>query len=373
LARDLEGHRVKICFWVCVSDAVLMDRLVNFFEEREMKKILLSIGILSVAIMSSPLHATTGEWWEVSGKMEMEGMPFAMPAQSSKVCMPKGGEADPRYTQGKDSNCKMTDVKNVGNTVKFKGTCVSQGETMNVAGETTHDGSSFKSNMKMTGKSRGEPINMTMVSTGKRIGGTCDTEEMSKKAQAQVDASMAAACDTSRYQAINWMSSPSMFIGAKPTCPGKKEALCKAVKNEVPRDLHAFQMLERQVQEGSVPSIVKECGLNFDSMKKSVCKANARKGPLHFLEASCPAEAKAYRELMRKTEECEGRGFTSGGPQMKKCMGGVMLEEESESAPARSAKSGKSSAAAEEAESSSALDSDVVREGTKALKGLFGF
>jgi hypothetical protein len=165
-----------------------------------------------------------------------------------------------------------------------------------------------------------------------------------------------------------------MFIGAKPTCPGKKEALCKAVKNEVPRDLHAFQMLERQVQEGSVPSIVKECGLNFDSMKKSVCKANARKGPLHLLELSCPAEAKAYRELMRKTEECEGRGFTSGGPQMKKCMGGVMLEEESESAPASSGNSGKSSAAAEEeAKSGSALDSEVVREGTKALKGLFGF
>lgn len=339
-----------------------------------MKKILLSIGMLLVAIVSSPLHAATGEWWEVSGKMEMEGMPFAMPAQSSKVCMPKGGEADPRYTQGKDSNCKMTDVKNVGNTVKFKGTCVNQGETMNVAGETTHDGSSFKSNMKMTGKSRGEPINMTMVSSGKRIGGACDPEEPGKKAKAQLDAGMAAACDTSKYQATNWLSSASMFIGAKPTCPGKKEALCKAVKNEAPRDLNTFQILEQQVQAGSAPSVVKECGLNFDSMKKAMCKAKARKGPLHFLEASCPAEAKAYRELMRKTEECEGRGFTSGGPKMKKCMGGEMLEEESEAAPARSAKSGKSKVNAdEEADSGSAMNSDAVREGTKALKGLFGF
>jgi Protein of unknown function (DUF3617) len=145
-----------------------------------MKKILLCIGMLSVAIMSPPLHAATGEWWEISGKMEMEGMPFAMPAQSSRVCIPKGGQADPSNTQGKDSNCKMTDVKHSGNTVKYKGTCVNQGETMNMVGETTHDGNSFKGNMKMTGKSRGEPINISMVSTGKRIGGACETQKMVK-------------------------------------------------------------------------------------------------------------------------------------------------------------------------------------------------
>lgn len=145
-----------------------------------MKKILLSIGMLSVAIVSSPLHAATGEWWEISGKMEMEGMPFAMPALSSKICMPKGGQADPRYTQGKNSNCKMTDVKNSGNTVNYTGTCVNQGETMNVAGEITHDDNSFTGNMKMTGKSRGEPIHINMDSTGKRIGGECETQNKSR-------------------------------------------------------------------------------------------------------------------------------------------------------------------------------------------------
>lgn len=149
-----------------------------------MKTILLSMGIFVVVILSSAAHAAPGEWWEVSSKMDMEGMPFAMPAQTVRVCMPKGGESDPRYTQGKDSNCKMTDVKQSGNTVKFKGVCVSQGETMNMVGETTHDGKSFKSNMKMSGKSGGEPVNMSMVSNGKYIGGSCDSEEMVKKARA---------------------------------------------------------------------------------------------------------------------------------------------------------------------------------------------
>ena len=126
-----------------------------------MRKILLNSVALALAMFTSTLLAATGEWWEMTGKMEMEGMPFAMPAQTSKACLPKGSETDPRYTQGKDSNCTMTDVKYSGNTVKFKGSCVNQGETMNMVCETTKSCDSFKSNMKMTGKAQGEPVNMS--------------------------------------------------------------------------------------------------------------------------------------------------------------------------------------------------------------------
>ena len=324
-----------------------------------MKKILLGIGLLSVAMFSSSLLAAPGEWWEISTKMEMEGMPFAMPAQTSKVCMPKGGESDPSYTQGNDSNCKMTDVKHSGNTVKYKGTCVNQGETMNMVGETTHDGKSFKSNMKMSGKSGGENVNMAMVSSGKRIGGACDTEELGRKAKAQVAAGMAQACDTSKYSTSNWVTSSTMFIGAKPSCPGKQETMCKVLRKELPRDVQAFQMLEQQEQSKDLPSVAKACNLNMASIKNSLCKAKAKSGPLSFLEASCPAEAKAYRELQRKQEECEGRGFTSGA-KMKQCMGGVMLEEE-----ARTEKDSKPAAGD--------AASGTVLEGAKKLKGLFGF
>ena len=145
-----------------------------------MKKLLLNICMWSGAMLSSTLHAATGEWWEISAKMEMQGMPFAMPAQTSKVCMPKGAESDPNFTQGKDSKCKMTDVKHSGSMVKFKGACVNQGTTMNMEGETSHDANSFKSNVKMSGKSQGRDMNMALASSGKRIGGSCDTEEMGK-------------------------------------------------------------------------------------------------------------------------------------------------------------------------------------------------
>jgi hypothetical protein len=331
-----------------------------------------SMVSLSVALFSSSLMAAPGEWWEISVKMEMEGMPFAMPAQTSKVCMPKGGQSDPAHTQGKDSNCKMTDVKHSGNTVKFKGTCVNQGETMNMVGESSHDDNSFKSNVKMSGKSRGENVNMAMSSSGKRIGGACDTEELGRKAKAQIDAGMAAACDTSSYKTMNWVSSASMFIGAKPSCPGKKDALCRVLKNDVPHDLQAFQMLEQNEKAKGMPSAAAACNVNLDSMRKTLCKDKAKTGPLAFLETSCPAEAKTFRELLRKREECEGRGFTAGA-KMKQCMGGQMIEE----APAESTRPAKSRSgrADAEADSSNSGDntSDAVREGTKALKGLFGF
>lgn len=335
-----------------------------------MKKILLG-GALSVAMLASSVQAAPGEWWEISTKMEMAGMPFAMPAQAFKVCMPKGGESDPRYTQGKDSNCKMTDVKQSGNTVKFKGTCVNQGETMNMAGETTHTGSSFKSNMKMTGKSGGENINMAMVSNGKHIGGACDTEELGKKVKAQADASMAAACDTSKFKTTDWVASSSMFMGDKPACQGKKEAMCKVLRNDVPRDVQAFQMLEQQEQNRG-PSAAKACNLNMGNMKKSLCKAKARSGPLSFLEASCPAEAKAYRELQRKRADCEGRGFTgaSYGSLMKKCMGGELIEGEA-AEDAQPVKSKQADAEADGA-GSGGVNSGTLLEGAKKLKGLFG-
>ena len=335
-----------------------------------MNKLLPEILLLSFGLFSSSLFAAPGEWWEVTAKMEMEGMPFAMPAQTTKICMPKDGQSDPSNTQGKDSNCKMTDVKHSGNTVKFKGTCVDRGETMNLAGETSHDSNSFKSNVKMTGKSGGENVNMAMASSGKRIGGACDTEELGRKVKAQVDAGMAAACDTSQYKTSNWISSSSMFIGPKPSCPGKKEALCNALRQDVPRDVNAFQMLEQHEKSGRDTSAAKTCNMNMDSIKKSLCKAKARSGPLSFLEASCPVEAKAYRELQRKQAECAERGFTAG-VKMKQCMGGQMLEAEEAAKPA---KSGKAKAdAGQENSASSDNTSDAVSEGTKALKGLFGF
>ena len=344
-----------------------------------MKKLLSGLVLVIAALFSSSLMAAPGEWWEITSKMDMEGMPFAMPAQANKVCMPKGGQSDPNNSQSNDRNCKMTDVKHSGNTVKFKGTCVDKGETMHMVGETSHDANSFKSNMKMTGKSQGRDMNMAMVNSGKRIGGACDTEEMGRKMKAQAEtqnremnAQISKICDTSNYKASDWAGNSANFMGSKPLCTGKQDAMCKALRKDVPNDLQAFQTLQNMDRTHGQNSPAKVCNIDMTSTAKSLCKARANKGPLSFLESSCPAEAKRYRELERKRDECGERGYTSGA-KMKQCMGGQMIEEE-QSGSAPSAKSKKHRADAEqESPSSSDGSSEAVRQGTKALKGLLGF
>lgn len=304
-----------------------------------MKKILfVCIAFLS-GFVSAAAYPAQGEYWEVTSKMEMPGMPMAMPAQTSKVCIPQGGEKDPRRMQKKDSNCEITDVKTSGNKVSWKGKCVSNGETMNQVGEATHERDSFHSTMHMTATGK-RPMEMTATSSGKRIGGSCDSEEMAKKAQAQAQAMekdtkgmMDKLCDTSNFNAYKWVSSANLFIAPQPTCPGKKEALCQVVRNDVPHDVQAFEALVQQEQIQGMPSTAKACNVNIESMKNALCKDKARSGPLSFLDKNCPAEAKAYRELARKREECQGRGYTSG-EKMKACMGGAMPEEDADSGSA---------------------------------------
>lgn len=363
-----------------------------------MKGVLTVAGVLfSMMVFSSVAFSEPGERWEVTSKMDMEGMPFAMPAQTREVCIPKGKQSDPNYTRGKENNCKMTDVKQSGNTVRFKGVCVQDGKNMEMSGETTHDGNSFKTSMKMRGEARGgESMNVALTSTGKKLGGSCDTSEQDKAmkayagkanaqaaaAQAQGKAAIAQVCDVSSKKPQELIMNNTPFVGAKPMCAGKKAAYCKAVNNAVSTDYDAFTMLQNHEQQirdytksgtAGIVSTVQACGLNMRNIIKSQCKVHAKKGPQDFLDNNCPAEAKAFRELMRKQAECEGRAFTgvTYKEDMRKCMGGEMVERAG-SSQAASAEKPAEPASAESAATSEAT-SEAVKQGTKALKGLFGF
>ncbi|HEY6095994.1 MAG TPA: DUF3617 domain-containing protein [Gallionellaceae bacterium] len=360
-----------------------------------MKKGWLVAGLGAMAAFAGAVQAAPGEWWEITAKMEMPGMPFAMPGQTNKVCLPKGGEADPSRTQGKDSNCKMTDVQRSGNTVKYKGTCVNNGETMNMVGETTHDGNSFKSNMKMTGKSHGEPVNMAMTSSGKRIGGACDTEEMARKGKAQADeyrqqaelaqkqseANNAKLCDVSDSDKL--LTTSSYHLGPAPMCKNSKE-YCQAVKKKISHDPDAYQQLINQDEQQKKLAagqkvnandfmVTRMCSLDMASLKKTLCKNLVHSGPQEFMDKNCsPAEAKEYREFAREHEDC-GRDYTSPDQRaacinLAKC-GATDCGSTDDTArkDAGKSKADKSSA------DSSGVSSDTVLQGAKKLKGLFGF
>ena len=361
-----------------------------------MNRIMCGVAAALCVLASGMAWADKGEYWEATSKMEMAGMPMAMPAQTSKVCLAVGTEKGLPPAE-KDSNCQMTDIKTSGNTVRWKVKCVTGGEAMNGDGESTHGGDSYHGKMHMKGKSGGEPVEMVSTFSGKRLGGSCDTDAQAKQAKAQMDSAMAEqkrgmaqACDTSGYKAVQWVSSAGIFLGNPPTCPGKKDALCKALRNDVPHDVNAFEMLQEKGQERATPSAVKECGLDMGGMKKALCRNKAHAGPQAFLDKNCPAEAKEFREWQRKREVCEGRGYTAGA-KMKECMGGDLADEDgvAPSGAASGAASAKDAATndsgkaakpgkavpADEGTSADKKDKPMenVLDGAKKLKGMFGF
>ena len=77
-------------------------------------------GILGFAIVATSLAAPAGvnaqgadHLWEVTTKMEMPGMPMAMPAQVRRVCVARN-HADEDLIPRSD-NCRVLDSKRAGN------------------------------------------------------------------------------------------------------------------------------------------------------------------------------------------------------------------------------------------------------------------
>jgi len=82
---------------------------------------LLVLGSMPV-VAADPPAAATGDLWEITSKMSMEGMPMEMPASKSKVCAPKEwteppGGADERR------KCTNSDFEMEGEKATWKVSC----------------------------------------------------------------------------------------------------------------------------------------------------------------------------------------------------------------------------------------------------------
>lgn len=347
-----------------------------------MKKHLLTA--LYAGLFAVSAHAAPGEYWEVSTKVEMAGMPMAIPGMTVKVCVPTGSEKNPQAMQPKDNKCKMSDVKTSGNKVSWKVTCVEHGGTMTGTGESTHDRDSFHGTMHMKGNTSDQTIDMTQNYNGKKIGGACDSEAQGREIKKMVGEM----CDSSTFTATDWIARADLFLKGS-SCPGKKAPLCAAVRRDAARDTDAYQMLINTEMNNN-GLISGACGINLEATRAAVCKAN-KDGDYSFLKANCPAEAKAYKEMAR-SKNCEGRGYTARNSAG--CQDGAagddaaenMAEETSQARAKPTA--GKSSKASKEADDSQHKDAgkmldkipatgnvntDAIVEGAKKLKGLFGF
>ena len=312
-------------------------------------------GLLSVTAQAAP-----GEYWEITSKMEMPGMPFAMPGTTTKVCIPKGAEKNPEKTSG-DKSCKMTDVNTVGNKTTWKARCDRDGEVMTGVGEQTTTPNGYNGKMQFSGKSHGQDMNMTMAFSGKRIGGSCDSEEQVKKAKSQM-------CDPSRYSnTAEWISGADPILMKDSVCADQRPQLCDRVRKDAPNDVQAYSALQMHEQHMLADvSIVKECKVNMAATTKSICK-KLDGDNYSQLSAYCPAEAKKYREDQRR-KECEGRSYSAKmtAAEMKRCMSG---------SDDRSNDDSENGAAAQQKESkpSSSNPANDALEAAKKLRSKFGF
>jgi hypothetical protein len=327
----------------------------------------LGVGLLGVALVAAaPARAADtepGVWWEQTIKMDMPGMPMAMPPQVNKVCVAKGGPKEPPKA---DEGCTVSDVKVAGNKMTWKMECTKP-EKMSGDGEMTNLKDSYTGVMNMHSK-HGD---MTMNLSAKKIGGDCDADAPRKQAvamkkqvddmQAQSNKAMAEMCEKATEE-----MNMRMFVPPLGMCkdPAQVAQICERLPTR------AGYLAFRRAQQGD-PELAKSaktlCKKDPEEIHASLCGQAAKetkgeqtpKDTLRFLAGSCPDEARAFA-----VKECVGRSY-SGDEGKDDPLRGICVQY----AKDELAKTEQSKAAEEPKK---APKDKAVDSAKKALKGLFG-
>ena len=128
-----------------------------------------SLVVFAMALWAPAFASAQGndDLWEVTMKMEMPGMPMAMPAQVHRVCVAKAHK-DEDLIPRRD-NCRVLESRRSGNKVAYRMTCTGS-EAMDVVGETTYGSDGYEGRMRMTSTSGGQAMEMAQSYTGRRVG-----------------------------------------------------------------------------------------------------------------------------------------------------------------------------------------------------------
>ncbi len=293
-------------------------------------------------VSATCVAAGKGEMWEITTKMEMEGMP-AMPMPASKVCIPKGQEKDPNRAVPEDKNCKTSDVKVSGNKMSWKMKCEGK-DAMSGSGEMIFGDGTYSGKMKMHDKDG----DMVVAYNGKRVGGACEVGEEKKRFEEKAQAmkkemrdEMRAECKEhldkggtiliDNYSAFT-MNPPIAMqstMGLSPVCADMKKSMCDKVRaqsseynvyealveqEKVPAATRSNQMKELGLTQVLRPLSV-ECGFDMAKIRHTVCqKTNGQKAKgkdeYDFLAENCPSEAQALAK-QHCGESWWGRSYSS--------------------------------------------------------------
>ena len=196
---------------------------------------------------------------------------------------------------------------------------------------------------------------MTMVSTGKRVG-SCDASKMKKQVaavQAQAAAGMEQLCAEGPKSLM-----PSLLESGKCDAKYKKQLCTRFNTNDGFREVVKRQPTGNATMDsGTLSGISSYCGVQPDAVRDRLCNEANKSEDLDFLGEQCPALAQPIAQ-----RECAGRSFSSPPAEKYrsfcsyyargKMQGGEGGDETSGAAPTKS--------------------TDLMKEGAKRLKGLFG-
>lgn len=144
---------------------------------------------LSIALAGAAFAATgtamaqpnmTEGNWEITMKMEMAGMPFAMPPQTLNRCITKNDVVPDMSRPGEQ--CTVRDQKVAGDTVTWRVQCKGRQGTMDGEGRVKYSGKSYDGTMqaKIT-ETSGQAMTMNYTFQGRHTG-PCKAEASKKKA-----------------------------------------------------------------------------------------------------------------------------------------------------------------------------------------------
>ena len=123
------------------------------------------VAMMALAAASPVAAQGKDDLWEHSSKMEMPGMPMAMPAQVNRVCVSKNRK-DEDLIPTRD-NCRVVDSKRAGNKLTYRMECAGN-EPMTIVGEMTLGNNAYEGQMRMTMTKTNDTMNMAL--SGKRVG-----------------------------------------------------------------------------------------------------------------------------------------------------------------------------------------------------------
>lgn len=118
----------------------------------------------SLALCAAPAHAQSDDQYDLTIRMEMVGMPMAMPPMTQRICVRKNGNASDYVPRQQD--CRISDAARSGARLTFAIAC----SGMTGTGEFMFASDGYNGQIRMRGKMDGQDVDMTQHIAGRRSG-----------------------------------------------------------------------------------------------------------------------------------------------------------------------------------------------------------